>query len=225
MARSHCSYLSYLLDETTPSYGNRHRFTCEKESAMCQGAHANESFVRTTVHIGTHLDMPLHFFDEGESIEAFDADFFRFEHILFVELTPQKWIIQDDLIALLERIDAKETYEILLVKTGICHARNTQEFWSHNYGFHPQIAEYLRINFPNIRVFGFDSISVSSFTDRSLGKEAHRAFLNPEHPILLLEDMDLTRCDADTVFCKLILAPLRIARCDGLPCTVIAEVS
>jgi len=38
---------------------------------------------------------------------------------------------------------------------------------------------------------GFDSISVSSFQNRMVGREAHRAFLDPKAPILLLEDIDL----------------------------------
>jgi hypothetical protein len=53
-----------------------------------------------------------------------------------------------------------------------------------------------------------------------LGREAHKRFLNPLKPILLLEDMDLRSIDNDTIFDKIIVAPLRIAKCDGLPCTV-----
>ena len=224
MALNNYCYLSYILDEKTPTYGNRSRFQCQNTYAIKQGHTANDSTIQTTVHIGTHLDMPLHFFDEGQSIEAYNIDFFRFKHILFIEITPQTWIIKNDLIAILEQIDMKETYEILIVKTGICLQRGTQTFWEQNYGFHPCIAEYLRAQFPSIRVLGFDSISVSSLTDRLLGREAHKAFLNPQRPILLLEDMDLTQCNAQTIFATLIIAPLRIAQRDGLPCTVIAEI-
>jgi len=224
MAFNNHRYLSYILDEKTPTYGNRSHFLCQKVASIDQGDSANESTIHTTVHIGTHLDMPLHFFNKGQSIEAYNANFFRFERVLFVELIPQEWIIKDNLIACLEKVAQKETYEILIVKTGICHQRGTQPFWENNYGFHPLVAEYLRLKFPRIRVLGFDSISVSSLTDRFLGREAHKAFLNPEHPILLLEDMDLTQCDTNTIFLTLTIAPLRIAQCDGLPCTVIAEV-
>ena len=61
---------------------------------------------------------------------------------------------------------------------------------------------------------------MSSFTDRLLGREAHKKFLNPVKPILLLEDMDLRNINENVVFKKIIIAPLRIAKCDGLPCTV-----
>ncbi len=52
-------------------------------------------------------------------------------------------------------------------------------FWKENYGFHPKLANFIRKNFPKVRIFGFDSISISSFTDRILGREAHKAFLDP----------------------------------------------
>lgn len=43
----------------------------------------------------------------------------------------------------------------------------------------------------NDSVLDFDSISVSSVQDSTLGKEAHKRFLNPKKYLLLLKDMDL----------------------------------
>lgn len=217
-------YLSYILDENTPSYGNRNKFTASKKSDISKGDIANDTTIETTVHIGTHIDMPYHFFENGQTIEDFDCDYFNFENILFIELSPRSLIIKDELIELLDKIQDENTYEILIVKTGICHKRDTQEFWESNYGFAPEIAHYLREYFPNIRVIGFDSISVSSFQNRMVGREAHKAFLNQSSPILLLEDMDLTQLEQNTKFKRVTIAPLRIAKCDGLPCTVITEV-
>lgn len=218
-------YLSYILDANTPTYGNRNKFVCEKKSAISNGDIANDSTINTTVHIGTHIDMPYHFFEEGQTIKDFDINFFRFKKVLFIDCIPKKIIIKDDLIEKLQRIQDKDKYDILIVKTGICYKRETKEFWESNYGFDPSVAEYLRSNFQNIRVICFDSISVSSLADRERGREAHKAFLAPKYPILLLEDMDLTQIHKDTEFHNLTVVPLRIAKCDGLPCTVIAEIS
>ena len=217
-------YLSYLLNEETPTYGNRNKFKNYKKSDISQGDVANDSIIETTVHIGTHIDMPYHFFEDGQTIEDFEIDYFHFENVLFLEINPENLIIKEELIQKLEKITDKNRYELLIVKTGICHKRETKDFWNKNYGFAPSVANYIRSNYPNIRVLGFDSISVSSFQDRMLGREAHRAFLNPEQPILLLEDMDLMKLNKDTVLKKVIIAPLRIAQCDGLPCTVIGEI-
>jgi len=217
-------YLSYILDENTPTYGNKSQFKKIKTSSIKNGDIANDTTINTTVHIGTHIDMPYHFFEDGQTIEDFSIDFFNFENILFIELNPQNLIIKDELIKSLENLENKEAYELLLVKTGICNKREQKEFWEFNFGFDPKIASYLKEFFQNIRVFGFDCISVSSFQNRTLGREAHKAFLNPKKPILLLEDMDLTKVDKNTKFKRVIVAPLRALRCDGLPCTVIGEI-
>ena len=224
MNQSKLMYLSHVLDENTPTYGNRNKFVCEKKSDISKGDIANDSSINSTVHIGTHIDMPYHFFEDGQTIEDFDIDYFRFNNVLFIDMIPDDLIVKDDLITLLKKQANKDSYDILIVKTGICHKRNSKDFWQTNYGFDLSIAEYLRLNFPNIRVIGFDSISVSSFTNRMLGREFHKAFLNPKQPILLLEDMDLTNLNKDSKILKLEIAPLRIAKCDGLPCTIIAEV-
>jgi len=224
MHHSKLLYLSYILTESTPSYGNRNTFMLEKKSDISKGDVANDSQINTTVHIGTHIDMPYHFFNDGQTIKDFDIHYFKFEHILFVHILPNEIIIKDDLIHMLNSIDNKDSYEMLVIKTGICHQRDKEIFWKENYGFDPTLADYLRTYFPNIRVLGFDSISVSSFSNRLLGREAHKAFLDPKSPILLLEDMDLTALHQDAIIKKLDIVPLRIAGCDGLPCTIIAEV-
>jgi len=41
---------------------------------------------------------------------------------------------------------------------------------------------------------------------------------------LLLEDMDLRELTKESKITSLDIVPLRIAKCDGLPCTILAEV-
>lgn len=217
-------FLSYPLNTLTPSYGNRNRFQIDKKSAITQGDVANDSTITTTVHIGTHLDMPYHFYENGQTISAYDANFFSFTKILFLEIFPENLIIKDELIRQLSLI-IDDGYDLLLVKTGACVHRTEETYWSQNYGFHPDVYTILTQRFPSIRVFGFDTISVSSFQNRTIGREAHKRFLNPDYPILLLEDMDLRFINTSTVFTSIIVAPLRIEDCDGIPCTVIATIA
>jgi len=215
-------YLSHILDRSTPSYGNRNQFEIVKKTSIANGDPANDSLISTTVHIGTHIDLPYHFYENGQTIEQFEAFFFEFKNVLFISLAPESIIIKDDLVKKLESVQDKEKYEIIIVKTGICHIRSTDEFSTKNYGFSPELAGYIRKNFPDVRMFGFDSISVASFSERAIGREAHKAFLQPELPLILLEDMDLSMCDSKTKINHITIAPLRAANCDGLPCTVIA---
>lgn len=213
-------FLSYVLDSSTPTYGNRNKFFIEKKSDISKGDVANDSSIAITVHIGTHIDMPYHFYEDGQTVEDFDANFWVFDKVLIVEIEPKELVIKNELI---EKIDGiiDDGYEILIVKTGICHKREQESFWSENYGFDPELYEYLVKKFLSLRVLGFDSISVSSFAHRMIGREAHKRFLNPNKSILLLEDMDLRKVSENSKFEKLIVSPLRIAKCDGLPCTVI----
>ena len=216
-------FLSYVLDKSTPTYGDRNKFNQIKQSDISQGDVANDTVISTTVHIGTHIDMPYHFYENGQTIVDFDADFWICTNPLFVEINQRDLIIAEQLV---EKLNAIEDigYDILIVKTGICHKRETKDFWYANYGFHKNIYDVLISKFPNIKIFGFDSISVSSFQNREMGREAHKRFLNPARPILLLEDMDLRDLGVDTQLKEVVIAPLRIDMCDGLPCTVFGVV-
>jgi arylformamidase len=216
-------FLSYILDKNTPTYGNRSRFKQIKESDMSQGDIANDTSISTTVHIGTHIDMPYHFYSDGKTVGDFDADFWVFEKPLIVDIKQDELIINKQLINKLDNIKDGD-YDILIVKTGICNVRTKKQFWNDNYGFHPDIYNYIARRFTKIRVFGFDTISVSSFQNRIIGREAHKYFLNPKNPILLLEDMDLRNINEKTKLTKIIVSPLRISNCDGLPCTVFASI-
>ena len=212
-------FLSYILDETTPTYGNKNKFEKTKKSDISCGDVANDTTIITTVHIGTHIDMPYHFYENGQTIEDFDASFWSFKKPLVVDINQDELMVNKGLIEKLNKI-YDIGYDILIVKTAICYRRENKDFWDQNYGFHPDIYDFLIKNFPKIRIFGFDSISVSSFTSRMLGRESHKRFLNPKNPILLLEDMDLREIDEKSKFKEIIVSPLRISKCDGLPCTV-----
>ena len=90
--------------------------------------------------------------------------------------------------------------------------------------FSPNFAVALRSCFPELRVLGFDSISLSSFAHRKIGREAHKTFLDHHRPILLLEDMDLCMVDNIITLKQVIVAPLRVDGADGAPCTVFANI-
>ena len=217
-------FLSYILDIKTPTYGNSSSFEKIQKSNISLGDIANNSFISSTVHIGTHIDMPYHFYKDGQTIEDFDASFWIFKKPLIIEIKQKELIINENLISKLGLID-DIGYDILIVKTGICELRDKKEFWEQNYGFHPNVASFLRDKFKTIKVLGFDSISISSWQHRVLGRESHKAFLNPENPILILEDMNLVNVKENTEFKEIIVAPLRIETCDGLPCTIFGRLN
>lgn len=217
-------WLSYSIDNNTPIYGGRNEnLNIYKTSSIKEGKIANDTKIESTLHVGTHIDMPCHFYEDGQSIEDFDIDYWFFSKPLFIEVEPKNFVIKDELVGILDKIK-NDNYDILIIKTGICAFREEEKYWRENYGFAPEIYEYLIEKFPSIRIMGFDSISISSWKDRSLGKVAHKAFLNPKKPILLLEDMDLNNISIEVDLEHVIVSPLRIIESDGLPCSVFANV-
>lgn len=217
-------YLSHFINKETPTYGNRNVVNLLKKSDMDKGDVANETHIQSTLHVGTHIDFPYHFYKDGQTLEDFPVDFWFFNNPLFVEVKPKSLVIKDELTEVLNPIKNKGKHEILLVKTGFGSKRGSREYWEENIGFAPEIYDYLREHFPNIRILGFDSISVSSFQHRDIGRVTHKRFLNPEAPVLLLEDMDLSKIDNKCQLDNLVVVPLQIATCDGAPCTVFTIV-
>ncbi len=214
--------LSYPIESDTPTYGDRNRVVLSKTSNINAGDPANDTYLSMTVHSGTHIDLPRHFYANGQVWNDFDLISWHFNNPVLIDLKPESQIISDQLTALMENIENKEDVDIILVKTGFCYQRKNREQILENYGFTQEVADYIRYHFPSVRAFGFDTLSVSSFSNRPLGRIAHRAFLNPDKPILLIEDMDLTKCSEKSIFKKIIIAPLFIQDSDALPCTIYA---
>ena len=211
--------LSHKLNAATPSYGGQERFAMTRSSDIKVGDVATNSRIETGVHVGTHVDLPAHFHASGQTISSFPVDFWFFSNPLVLVVEPQRPVIRDEIIERLNQLDTADN-DILLVKTGMGQFRETESYWRENTGFHPDVSDAIRARLPLVRMFGFDSISVSSFTDRTTGREAHRRFLDPGAPILLLEDMDLSEVNEATLFKQIAVAPLFIESCEALPCTV-----
>lgn len=215
-------YLSHILDNSTPTYGNEYNIAISLEYDMKNGSIANESHISTTTHIGTHIDLPFHFHKEGQTIEKYEASFWIFNRPALINIDSKNEIIKDELINKIEQLSLDKNIDLLLIRTGIEEYRGTKKFWAENPGFSSEVYHYLIQKFPKLRAFGFDSISLTSYKHPLVGREAHQAFLNPEHPLLIIEDMHLNTLSEDEKISQVIIAPIRIAQCDGMPCTIIA---
>jgi arylformamidase len=216
-------YLSHFLGEDTPFYGGDGRFLVERLRSMASGDPCNTSRWSFPNHCGTHIDLPRHFVDDGMCVSDYSPDFWVFNKVGVADIPG----VQPGFVLCPESLDgcpvAQDT-ELLLLKTGFGSFRATSAYWQENPVFLPEIADYLRRRFPSLRAFGFDTISVSSWTDRATGRAAHQRFLGGERPILLIEDMNLAAIHAAATVCRVTVAPMLVAGADAAPCTVIAEV-
>lgn len=217
-------YLSYLLDEKTPVYGNAENLLkLEKIKSLGKGDSCNVFKFSVRNHCGTHVDAPAHFFAGARKLSDYSAGELSFKKPCSIHLKVKKnHVIKLDEIK--ERIDGES--DLVLLKTGFGRMRSSKSYSVNNPGVNPDIGLWLRKERPNVRAIGMDFISVSSYQNRPLGREAHRAFLNPKgkgRPILIIEDMDLS-CDLSALE-KVMVAPLMIKGIDSAPCTVLGVLN
>jgi len=216
-------YLSYFLDNMTPAYGGGETFKSVSVRSMELNDACNAMLWKIPNHVGTHIDCPRHFSKNGKTLDNFSAQFWIFHSVCLLDISPIDFNERINKQTLtIESIDPR--VELLLIKTGFCELRNDARYWNSNPAFSYDLADALRQHCPHLRVIGFDTISLSSWSDRTMGRIAHRAFLDHDCPILVLEDMDLMQVGSDTVFLQVIVSPLLVMHADASPCNVMAEI-
>jgi kynurenine formamidase len=171
-------------------------------------------------HWGTHVDCPAHFFSGGKAVSDYDAEFWFFEHpqVVNLDLQPGQLV---SITNLTEHINFET--DLLLLKTGWGAFRERSVYSLNGPGISPELGLYLRREYPGLRALGFDFISISSYANRAVGREAHRAFLDPageNAPLPLIEDMNLSS-DLSNLLAVWV-APLIVKEIDSAPCTVFA---
>jgi len=219
------TFLSYTINSDTPFYGGRTGFNSKTSSSIENGDTANTSIWEFPNHLGTHIDFPYHFYQNGQTIEDFSEDFWIFNEntiqIIEVSLSKEDLLIKPKH---LNNYDLNTDVEFLILKTGYGKYRDAEKYWQFNPGVDIETAEWIQKTFKKIRMIGLDSISISSWQHRDIGRAVHKKLLNPKKPILIIEDMDLSKVDSKTEFKKVYVAPLMINKSDGGPCTIIADV-
>ena len=216
--------LSYRLNKSTPTYGNKSKLGIDEVKSIAKGDTVNESNINLPLHAGTHIDLPKHFFENGQTLADFPESFWVFNNPLIINISVGKsLVLNNEVTDILEnKVDSK--WDILLINLSPAIDRNSSEYWKNNYGFSAEVILYIRNNFPSVRAMGFNSISLSSIKYPEEGKNSHIAALNPERPILVIEDMNLSPLTKEMELNKLIVSPLMVEGVEGLPVTVWGEV-
>ncbi|MCB0482444.1 MAG: cyclase family protein [Flavobacteriales bacterium] len=213
-------YLSHLLNSETPLYGGVKNITIEADSKMKAGDTANTLFLKFNNHSGTHVDFPKHFSDSGKSLNDYGATFWQFDFVFLYEVEAQPGeIIDIDL----NEIEIPIETEFLVIKSNFENYRSDDLYWKDNPGVSPQLASKVKQRCPNLRVLGFDFISLTPQQNKPIGREAHRKFLL-DNNILIIEDMRLKEVNSNSRISSITCLPLAIDQGDGAPVTIIAKV-
>lgn len=213
-------WLSHAMSEHTPAYGGGQGFTRTAASSIAAGDSANSEAWTFPNHLGTHVDVPRHFVEGGDTVDAYGPERWWFSRPVIIDVP-----MGDD--ALIQPADiagrVPDGTDLLILRTGFEAHRGTRRYWERNPGLSAALARHLREAYPRLRAVGMDLISVTARAHRPEGREAHRALLehHPDSdPIILIEDMALAH--ASGALDAVVVAPLRVLQADGGPVTVLA---
>ena len=218
--------LSHTIDENTPLYGNTPALRILAHSRISNGDSSNTSILSIHNHTGTHIDAPKHFIDDGKAISEYTLDELVFKDPVIVDCPKDdaSLITPDNLQHASHML---QNSDCLLLRTGFGQFRSEERYWTHNPGIAPETILWIRREYPNIRCIGIDSISISSFQHRIIGRGAHKAAFAIEtdlgEPLFLIEDMDLDVLPSSELK-YIIVFPWQVKNIDSAPCSVLAEI-
>jgi arylformamidase len=210
-------YLSHPLSIDTPGYAGNVGFEAKRVKSICEGDSCNQMHIAMSNHVGTHVDVPAHFVEQGRTITDYFPNEWIFNSPCLIELPCQPSQVIN--AASIASCNPNTHCDLLLIKTNFECYRHEDTYWKNSPVFHKDLGPYFESEFKNLSVLGFDCISLTSLSDRQMGREAHKQILG--RGIRIIEDMKL----ADLVQCphKVMAYPLLISEADGAPITVVAN--
>jgi arylformamidase len=201
--------ISIGLGSNTPTWPESHGFELHWQKRIDAGEQCNNSFIKCDTHIGTHIDAPFHFINEGAKLDRIDLNLLIGESYV-VHLPNVKMITGKDLI----NAEIPKNTKRLLIRT------DNSKFWrsgSSNFQYDftalsPDAAQWIVKS--GIRLIGIDYLSIGPFIN---GEMTHRILLESE--VIIVEGLNLY--DVASGLYELICLPLKISGADGAPARAI----
>jgi arylformamidase len=198
--------VSVILREPMPVWPGSAGFRLVRYQAIEEGAAANASRVACDVHVGTHVDAPLHFLRDGTDVAAMSLDDL-IGHATVVEIPDEVDRID---AATLDRITLAPGTRRVLFKTrnSALWAGDVRHFRSDYVALTLDAAS--RLAQAGVRLVGVDYLSVQCFED---DPETHRVLLRAG--IVIVEGLDLSAVTPGQY--ELVCLPLRLLGAEGAP--------
>lgn len=202
--------LSVDLRGEMPSWPGSIGFKHTWVKRLDEGSLSNDSILSCDIHIGTHVETPLHYIESGKSIDQISLELLCGEASV-IELTAYKQIGREDL----EKSGIPKGTERLLIKTG------NSEQWKNDKFFHDFIAlTEDAANFiieSKIKLIGIDYLSVGPYPD---GSSVHKILLGAG--IIVVEGLDMSAASPGgyDFYCL----PLKIAGAEGAPARAMLKI-
>jgi len=177
-----------------------------------RGDGANFTRLETDVHMGTHVDAPFHYFEDGKTVEELDLNVLLGECCV-ADFTGVKKITADHL----ENKNIPEDCTRLLLKTDNSDlwASGNMEFQEDFVALTADAAEWVVDH--GIELIGIDYLSIQRFDGK---QRTHEALL--ENEVVILEAVNLHEVEEGRY--RLYCLPLKIKGSDGAPARAILEM-
>ena len=202
--------ISLTISPSLPVWPGDEPLELELVDSMEAGAHANVSRLSTGVHIGTHVDAPHHFLNDGRTIERLPLEVLT--GLCYVTQLPDG--VEAITAATLEGMSLPENTTRLLFGTSNSRlwSRGETEFQKDFVSVTEDGAQWLVER--DTRLVGVDYLSVAPYSDPI---PTHKILL--QAGVIILEGLDLSVVPRG--FYELYCLPLKLLGAEGAPARTI----
>ena len=202
--------ISLSISPNLPTWPGDPGLKLEQYASMDKGEHNNATQISSSVHLGTHVDAPRHFLNDGSSVEQLPLEV----------LTGPCYVAQlpDGIEAItsevLERTEITSEMKRVLFGTSNSHywAKGESKFQTDFVAITEDGAEWLVER--GIQLVGVDYLSVAPYEESI---PTHRVLL--QAGVVIVEGLNLSNIMRG--FYDLYCLPLKIAGSDGAPARAI----
>jgi arylformamidase len=202
--------ISLTISPDLPVWPGDPPIELEQVESMDKGAHANVSRLRAGVHIGTHVDAPHHFLNNGHTIEQLPLDI----------LTGPCYVTQlpDGIEAI--SAEALDSMSLPADTTRILFGTSNSKFWVRSETKFQEDFVAVTVDGADwlveygVQLVGVDYLSVAPFRD---SVPTHTILL--QAGIVVIEGLDLSAVPRG--FYDLYCLPLKLLGSDGAPARAI----
>ena len=199
--------ISVPLDSSTPVWPGSPIFSHSWIKRIADGANSNDSVFTCSMHAGTHVDAPLHFLQNGASVDEMSLEALCGPAYV-VNLKNAPIINEEVLIA--SNIPPEAERILFITKNS-----DLWREWDFNKGFIALNEEGARwLVSKEVRLIGIDYLSIGSYPD---GRAVHTAILSAG--IAVIEGLNLSHVAEG--WYDLYCLPVKIKGAEGAPCRAI----
>lgn len=196
--------ISLTISPFLPTWPGDPGLVLEQFESMDRGAHANVTSISTSLHLGTHVDAPHHFLNDGRTVESLPLDVLIGP--CYVTQLPDG--IDAITAEVLDRTEITSAMKRILFGTSNSHlwARGETTFQEQFVAITEDGAEWLVER--GVRLVGVDYLSVAPFGE---SEPTHKVLLRAG--VVVVEGLNLANVVRG--FYELYCLPLKIAGADG----------